>query len=92
MIKYFQYDKNNAVVSYSDGLIESSVLKQVEINVSDSDFTKIKEGYKASINKDKLVLEKSEVLIEKEKKDSIIQEINDAQNIEDLKVILLKMI
>ncbi|GAC1413733.1 MAG: hypothetical protein NVSMB66_6130 [Candidatus Doudnabacteria bacterium] len=86
---YISYDKNGKVKSFSDAPVIANKLTSIQLDIDNATEKSMLSGKIVSIQNGKIVCD--DVLEDKKNKD-IIQSINNATNINELKNILLNIV
>ena len=93
MIKYYLYNKRGEVKAMSDGIIgyDKEILTLKKITTTKEQDNKIKQGYKLRYNRG-LKFEEPEEMKNRLKIEDLKTEINEAKDIDSLKVVINKLI
>lgn len=93
MLLYFQYNREGLVKSYSETpMKDTGTLNEIGIEVTDEEMSLIKMNYLLNIKGKELVIEKPQSVIEEEAKADLINRVENATNIDDLKTIILQLL
>lgn len=94
MKKYFLTNKNGKVRAIAEGKIEydNSKLNLHNITVTQSDIDRINRGDEVFIKNSKLEFKSNPEVKEKERKNKIIEQIDKASNINEIKEIVKQLI